>query len=235
MKNGIDLHIHTSASDGLHSPAEVVRMASEAGLCAIAISDHDTVEGVPLALDAAAGQPLEVIPAVEISTEGDGNREVHVLGYFIDWTMIPLAAADRVEVVKGVGDPRYGNVLGGVINLVSKRLRTESPSTEFQAAAASFGTATFNLFHGYKPGAFEYSLAAGATPIDGRGAGSVTLMDTAAGDQVPYGVSHGRVYWTNGSAIGSVSGFRTWDAAGTVIRSIRPPLSPGSVSAPTAI
>ena len=115
-----------------------------------------------------------------IKIRGMGSRRIKVLkdgrplnssgvagGYFIDWTMIPLAAADRVEVVKGVGDPRYGNVLGGVINLVPKRLRTESPSTEFQAAAASFGTATFNLFHGYKPGAFEYSLAAGATRSDG--------------------------------------------------------------------
>ena len=48
-------------------------------------------------------------------------------GYFIDWTMIPLAGADRVEVIKGVGDPRYGNVLGGVINLVPKRLRRTRP------------------------------------------------------------------------------------------------------------
>ncbi len=66
-------------------------------------------------------------------------------GYFIDWTMIPLAGAERIEVVKGVGDPRYGNVLGGVINLVSKRLRTDAPGTEIQASGASFGTASFNL------------------------------------------------------------------------------------------
>jgi predicted metal-dependent phosphoesterase TrpH len=89
VKGGIDLHIHTSASDGLHSPADVVRMASEAGLCVIAISDHDTVDGIAPALDAVSGRALEVIPAV--STESDGSREVHMLGYFIDWTAEELA------------------------------------------------------------------------------------------------------------------------------------------------
>ena len=149
----------------------------------------------PMTIGVTLDTALERLPGVDIQRiqevgtaadddsikiRGMGSRRIKVLkdgrplnssgvagGYFIDWTMIPLAAADRVEVVKGVGDPRYGNVLGGVINLVSKRLRTESSSTEFQAAAASFGTATFNLFHGYKPGAFEYSLAAGATRSDG--------------------------------------------------------------------
>jgi predicted metal-dependent phosphoesterase TrpH len=85
MKNGADLHVHTNVSDGLHSPPEVVAMAIEVGLSAIAISDHDAVEGIAPALDAVAGRPLEVVPAVEISTEGKGNLEVHVLGYLIDW------------------------------------------------------------------------------------------------------------------------------------------------------
>ena len=87
-------------------------------------------------------------------------------GYFIDWTMIPLASADRVEVIKGVGDARYGNVLGGVINLVPKRL-TERPGTELQASYSSYDTATFNLYHGYKPGPFEYSITAGYTRSNG--------------------------------------------------------------------
>ena len=82
-------------------------------------------------------------------------------GYFIDWTMIPLANVDRVEVIKGVGDARYGNVLGGVINLVPKRLPSDRPLTELQVSGGSFETANFNLYHGYKPGAFEYSLALG--------------------------------------------------------------------------
>jgi iron complex outermembrane receptor protein len=88
-------------------------------------------------------------------------------GYFIDFTMIPLANVDRVEVVKGVGDPRYGNVLGGIINLVPRRPPSERPATEVQASMAGYATGGLTLFHAYKPGAFEYSLAAGSTWSDG--------------------------------------------------------------------
>jgi len=115
-----------------------------------------------------------------IKIRGMGARRIKVLkdgralnssgvagGYFIDWTMIPLSGVDRIEVVKGVGDARYGNVLGGVINLVSKTLRSDAPETELQASGASYGTATLNLFHGYKPGAFEYSLSGGYSRSDG--------------------------------------------------------------------
>jgi len=81
----VDLHIHTTASDGRYTPEEIVRMAAERGLKIIAISDHDTVDGIAPALEAARSYPeLMVIPAVEISTQAPGN-EVHVLGYFIDY------------------------------------------------------------------------------------------------------------------------------------------------------
>jgi len=106
MSNGADLHVHTDVSDGLHSPAEVVQMASEAGLSALAISDHDAVDGIALALDAAATWPVEVIPAVEISTEGDGNLEVHVLGYLIDWT-----AAELVQHLSLLRDSRLSRAM----------------------------------------------------------------------------------------------------------------------------
>jgi outer membrane receptor protein involved in Fe transport len=114
-----------------------------------------------------------------IKIRGLGARRIKVLrdgrplnssgvagGYFIDWTMIPLASAERVEVIKGVGDPRYGNVLGGVINLVPKR-PTDRMATELQTSAASFGTFGLNLQHDYKPGAFEYSISAGYSRSDG--------------------------------------------------------------------
>ncbi len=83
---GVDLHIHTTASDGRFSPAEIVCKSAEGGLTVIAISDHDTVDGIIPAIEAAEAFPqLEVIPCVEISTDvPDG--EVHVLGYFIDYT-----------------------------------------------------------------------------------------------------------------------------------------------------
>ncbi len=78
-----DLHVHTTASDGTASPAEVVRLARAAGLDAIGITDHDTVAGVAPAREAARGQDLEVVPGIEISTDYQG-REVHVLGYYVD-------------------------------------------------------------------------------------------------------------------------------------------------------
>lgn len=81
-----DLHIHSTASDGRYSPAEIIRKAAEVGLTVIAISDHDTVDGIPDALSAAREFPqLRVVPAVEISTDIP-NGEAHVLGYFIDYT-----------------------------------------------------------------------------------------------------------------------------------------------------
>ncbi len=79
----VDLHIHTTASDGAHPPREIVRMALERGLRAIAITDHDSTEGVDEALAAAQGTPLLVIPGVEISTDIP-RGEVHLLGYYLD-------------------------------------------------------------------------------------------------------------------------------------------------------
>lgn len=76
-----DLHIHTTESDGTDTPEEVVSRAVSLGLGAVAITDHDTVKGISRAVRAAAGR-LMVVPGVEISTQ-DGDREVHILGYFI--------------------------------------------------------------------------------------------------------------------------------------------------------
>ena len=82
----IDLHIHSTASDGRLNPADIVRQAAERGLSVIAITDHDSVDGIAPALVAAKGSPgPKVIPSVEISTDTP-KGEVHVLGYFIDYT-----------------------------------------------------------------------------------------------------------------------------------------------------
>ena len=82
----VDLHIHSTASDGRLSPAEIVHKSVELGLTIIALADHDTVNGIASAIAAAKDFPrLKVIPAVEISTDMPTD-EVHVLGYFIDYT-----------------------------------------------------------------------------------------------------------------------------------------------------
>lgn len=81
----IDLHCHTTASDGMVSPADLVRHAAERGVDVIAITDHDTVAGVAEGLRAAAESSVRVIPGIELSTRHD-SRDVHILGYFIDHT-----------------------------------------------------------------------------------------------------------------------------------------------------
>ena len=78
----IDLHVHTTASDGTCSPAEVVALAKEKGLAAIAITDHDTVSGYAEAARAGEELGVEVIPGIEISTRYLGP--VHILGYYLD-------------------------------------------------------------------------------------------------------------------------------------------------------
>lgn len=79
-----DLHIHTTASDGLMSPEEVVRWASVKRLTAIGITDHDTVKGISPAEKAASKYAIEVIPGIELSTTFE-NEEIHILGYYIDY------------------------------------------------------------------------------------------------------------------------------------------------------
>jgi predicted metal-dependent phosphoesterase TrpH len=91
-----DLHLHSTASDGRLSPEDVVRTAAKLGLAVISITDHDSVDGIAPALKVAENHPpLRVIPGVECSTDVP-RGEVHVLGYFIDYTnpelVIKLAA-----------------------------------------------------------------------------------------------------------------------------------------------
>ena len=79
----VDLHLHTTASDGRLSPTGLVQLAASQGLEQIAISDHDTTEGLAEAFEAAREFPgLRIIPAIEISTDIPGD-EVHMLGYFL--------------------------------------------------------------------------------------------------------------------------------------------------------
>ncbi|MGI6491655.1 MAG: PHP domain-containing protein [Pelotomaculum sp.] len=79
----VDLHVHTVYSDGTDSPEKIVATAKSIGLSAVAITDHDTVEGIGPAMAAARKYNLEIIPGVELSTEYKG-QELHILGYLID-------------------------------------------------------------------------------------------------------------------------------------------------------
>jgi len=83
--NAVDLHCHTTASDGALTPAQLVERAARLALKVIAVTDHDSTEGVAAALAAGKLHGVEVIPGVEINTDVPGT-EVHVLGYFLDYT-----------------------------------------------------------------------------------------------------------------------------------------------------
>ncbi len=127
----IDLHVHTTASDGTFTPAEAVREAAAIGLAAIAVTDHDTCSGCREA--AAEGEKcgVEVVPGIEISTKYGGA--VHILGYYVDvdspalrevleWIvhdrdernekMCALMRADGIDVDYAEMRARFGEVIG---------------------------------------------------------------------------------------------------------------------------
>lgn len=88
---GIDLHAHSNRSDGTFEPAEVVRRAAELGLDVVALTDHDTTEGLEEALAAGAELGVEVVPGVELSAEYE-RTSVHVLAYWPDVSNAELQA-----------------------------------------------------------------------------------------------------------------------------------------------
>lgn len=88
----VDLHVHSSVSDGTLSPAEVTRLALKQGLDAYALTDHDTADGIDEALSAARGTSLEVVPGTELSCIYNG-KEIHILGLYINHRSPSLSAA----------------------------------------------------------------------------------------------------------------------------------------------
>ncbi len=101
----IDLHLHSTASDGRSSPEELVRSSGRAGLRAIAVTDHDTVAALDRVAAASAAAGIEWVPGIEI-TSMMGNEDVHILGYFFDHrspalaTLLDLQVADRRRRVR---------------------------------------------------------------------------------------------------------------------------------------
>ncbi|WP_069803315.1 PHP domain-containing protein [Thermogemmatispora onikobensis] len=80
----IDLHTHSTASDGLYTPRDLVQQAREVGVHVLALTDHDSTEGVAEAAEAAAQLGIDFIPGIEINTETPAG-EVHILGYFLHY------------------------------------------------------------------------------------------------------------------------------------------------------
>ena len=96
MTRMIDLHVHTTASDGTFTPSDVVLLAKKAGLAAMAITDHDTVNGIEEAVNKAKEESFELIPGIEF-TVGD-TENIHIIGLYIDYKNNELT--NVVEVMK---------------------------------------------------------------------------------------------------------------------------------------
>lgn len=88
----IDLHTHSWFSDGTKSPAELVQLAAKSGVTALAVTDHDTMDGVEEALSAGAEYGVEVVPGLEISVVHN-KKSLHILGYYADSSNPELASA----------------------------------------------------------------------------------------------------------------------------------------------
>ena len=105
----VDLHLHTTASDGRYTPEELVDLSIAAGLTVIAVTDHDTTEGVAEAQAVGQRRGLEVVAGIEI-TSMDGGRDTHILGYFYDiddpalLTFLATQRRARVHRVVAIGE-----------------------------------------------------------------------------------------------------------------------------------
>ncbi|MGC8826447.1 MAG: PHP domain-containing protein, partial [Anaerolineae bacterium] len=127
----VDLHVHTSASDGTDAPAELVAKAKAAGLAAVGITDHDSVGGVQEALEAGRCLGIEVIAGVELSLANEpayGTVEMHLLGYFIDPDHPTLT-----ETIRRMIEARIEQKLAIVRNL--QKLGFDVPEEEVLALA----------------------------------------------------------------------------------------------------
>lgn len=136
-KARVDLHAHTNASDGEHSPEELVQIARRRGVTVLGIADHDTIAGLERAVAAAqAYGDIEIIPAVEFSTDWE-KREIHVLAYFVDYLdPATIALADKF---------REGR-LGRAQKILAK-LDALGVPVEFVAVAAIAGDAAIGRPH----------------------------------------------------------------------------------------
>src|SRR4051812_42817694 len=94
----VDLHAHSTASDGAYTPAQLADLARRSGLAAFALTDHNTVTGVAAAQTAAAGGDCELVAGIELTVRARRRQTLHLLGYFFRPDDAALAAAlDRVR------------------------------------------------------------------------------------------------------------------------------------------
>ena len=146
LQSRVDLHVHSTRSDGTYTPTELVNYAMEKGLKAFALTDHDTVDGIEEALKAAKGKPIEVIPGIEYSTEYR-KRDVHILGLFIDYhAPVFLEYLKRFQASRIERNHKLcRNLQGAGFNITYEALLDEFPNAVITRAHY----AKYLLAHGY--------------------------------------------------------------------------------------
>jgi hypothetical protein len=132
----IDLHMHSTFSDGSLTPAELVDQAVELGLRAIALTDHDGMGGIPELLQAAVGRPLRVIPGVEVSADVPKGT-MHMLGYFV--------RADNAELNESLECIRNGREIRN--RQILRKLQALGCALTWEAVAAEAGSAVVGRPH----------------------------------------------------------------------------------------
>jgi predicted metal-dependent phosphoesterase TrpH len=132
-----DLHLHTNFSDGTLSPQELVKICLKKKLAAIAVSDHDTVGAIEPAIKAADNKDIEVLPAIELSTDRDG-KEVHILGYLIDYKNQGLL--DKLSFLRQMRVER-------IVEIIRKLREINSIDIEFDELKEISGKGTISRLH----------------------------------------------------------------------------------------
>jgi hypothetical protein len=147
----IDLHVHTTASDGSLTPRQVVARAAALGLAAIAITDHDSVGGVAEAMAAGQKHGLEVVPGVEIGIDHEPERglvEVDILGYFID-----PGDAQLFDVLTKLQDAKNGKLAGQVAVLAENGYPIDVDEVEREAGGDTVRRPhIWKVLHRHHPG-----------------------------------------------------------------------------------
>ena len=139
MKSYCDLHTHSLYSDGTCMPGELIRMAEDAGLGAVALCDHNTVAGLPEFLEAAKGTDVEAVPGIEFSTEYRG-KELHILGLFIrpeHYGAVSDLVNEALQQKEQSNLDLIWNLNRAGICLDYDRIKTESSGTINRAVIAS--------------------------------------------------------------------------------------------------
>ena len=128
----VDLHVHSTASDGTRPPDEVVREAKRVGLTAIALTDHDTLDGIAAATAAGAALGVRVVPGIELSAV-EGDAETHILGLHLSDTR------HLDERLIGLREMRLGRAERIVVRLNELGVRIEMAAVLEQAAGGAIG------------------------------------------------------------------------------------------------